>query len=138
MKVCSCCGTDKPVSEFYESRGRFKQPCKPCHRRKVREHPKSKRRNRDYNLKRMYGIGLREYEEMLEAQSSVCAICEQPAPQSGPPRTRNLYVDHDHATGAVRQLLCFGCNVALGAFRDNPLLLSRAIEYLARHGGDAA
>jgi hypothetical protein len=46
---------------------------------------------RDANLKALYGIRLTQYEQLLEQQAGVCAICGRP------PRTRRaLDVDHDH------------------------------------------
>lgn len=64
---------------------------------------------------------------MFEAQGSVCAICRLDEPG------RAWSVDHDHDTGAVRGVLCWHCNIALGHFRDDPLRLASAIKYLAVH-----
>lgn len=63
-------------------------------------------------LKR-YGITEDAYLALLEAQGGVCAIC------GGVDPSRRLNIDHDHATGAVRGLLCNGCNGArLGRLGD--------------------
>ena len=64
---------------------------------------------------------------MLAAQGGVCAICHQPRPEE-----RTLHVDHDHSTGAIRGLLCFTCNNALGDFRDSSELFHAAAGYLER------
>jgi hypothetical protein len=83
------------------------------------------------------GLGVTEadYERMLEEQGGVCAICEQPETviwkRSGKPKA--LSIDHNHTTGQVRALLCHACNSALGSFREDPELLTRAIDYLARY-----
>lgn len=74
-----------------------------------------------------YGITEQVYERMKREQKNVCAIC------GNPPKTRALHIDHNHKTGAVRGLLCFHCNYALGRFRDNPARLKAAAAYLERN-----
>nr|WP_245160501.1 endonuclease VII domain-containing protein [Blastococcus sp. CT_GayMR20] len=61
---------------------------------------------------------------MLRNQGGMCAICRV-APAA--------HVDHDHATGAVRALLCFNCNGGLGQFKDDPDVLRAAAEYVQFH-----
>lgn len=74
-----------------------------------------------------YGITCEQVEQMLEAQAGACAICLRPIPVPA--------IDHCHATGKVRGLLCRPCNSGLGMFQDNTESLSRAIEYLNRAQG---
>lgn len=83
-------------------------------------------------LKVTHGITLEDYERMLDAQNSVCAICgrqEHRISSSNQKRMR-LAVDHDHQTATIRGLLCSMCNHAIGYLDDSPVLLLRAIEYL--------
>ena len=76
------------------------------------------------NLKN-FGMTPEQYEERLEAQGGVCAICK------GPPVSDKVYcVDHDHQTGAVRGLLCRKCNSGIGYLRDDPSIVRVALEYL--------
>ena len=67
-------------------------------------------------LKHTYGIDLKQYKSMLEAQSGVCMICEKENNRknykTGNPE--RLVVDHDHNTKAIRGLLCHRCNLAVG------------------------
>ena len=43
-----------------------------------------------------------------------------------------LFVDHSHATGKVRGLLCRPCNFSRGFMRDDPRLTAAATEYLLK------
>ena len=97
------------------------------YRREYRRRPDRKRADRDAHLRRKYGIGVDEYDELLLRQAGACAICEvEPAPST------NLHVDHDHTTGRVRGLLCVSCNNALGAFRESFDIFRAAANYLDR------
>lgn len=84
--------------------------------------------NRTKSLRSNFGITVEQYDAMLLQQGGVCAICGERC-ASG----KRLAVDHDHATGAVRDLLCGHCNLGLGNFKDNPERLAKAIRYLDRH-----
>lgn len=55
------------------------------------------------------------------AAGRCCVICGKRA---------FLVIDHCHRTGLIRDVLCFGCNIALGQFQDHIGLLKRAIAYL--------
>src|SRR5271157_4402789 len=59
--------------------------------------------HRDQVLRRKFGISLDEYNIMVLKQDGKCAIC------GGVNSNRNLAVDHNHATGQVRGLLCSRC-----------------------------
>lgn len=76
---------------------------------------------------RAAGLGITDadYAAMLAAQGGHCAICPST------PKTRRLHVDHDHATGAVRGLLCHRCNRALPTWITKRWLVN-AFHYLAR------
>jgi len=93
---------------------------------------KNPNRLRSGVLQKLYGITVEDYAEMLEAQGGGCAICGiRGEDQNG--RVKNLAVDHDHATGAVRGLLCHLCNRALGLLQDSPEQLRRALQYLEKN-----
>lgn len=72
---------------------------------------------------------------MFEAQGGVCAICKQTetAIDNTGKRIRALAVDHNHETGAIRQLLCGSCNNLIGYAREDANVLQAASEYLIRH-----
>jgi hypothetical protein len=80
-------------------------------------------------LQRRFGMTLDEYEAMLEAQDRRCGACRRDF-------DRTPSVDHDHATGQVRGLLCNRCNVAIGFAEDDPERLEAAANYLRRVNGE--
>lgn len=100
---------------------------------------------RHYGLKRNYGISYAEYAQMHASQNGVCAICGNPETATIPGRKtdrsdgtpRELSLDHDHQTGALRGLLCNACNHILGEAKDNPAVLRAAAEYLEHHAAKA-
>lgn len=98
-----------------------------------KKNPEKARRVAKNASLRRYGITVDQWDEMFAAQNGVCAICLRPPSGRGP--NRFLNVDHCHATGAVRGLLCSLCNVALGRLRDDPAVVRRAAEYLERACG---
>lgn len=85
------------------------------------------------DLRRKYGIGLNDLRAMAEAQGHKCAICGNPETEMRNGVTRHLAVDHDHATGKIRDLLCQSCNTGLGKFKDDTEILAKAIAYLIKH-----
>lgn len=92
-------------------------------------HELEKRRNRKQALARR-GLSLADHAAMRSAHDDRCAICRQPETCTRNGHRKLLAVDHDHATGAVRGLLCHFCNTGLGCFRDDPAHLAAAIKYL--------
>lgn len=58
---------------------------------------------------------------LLTIQKRHCAICWDVLAE---------HIDHDHATGAVRGMLCSGCNSGMGRLGDDPTSLRRAADYL--------
>ncbi len=82
-----------------------------------------------YMREYLYGITREQYAELLESQGRRCAICRSDTPGG----KGDWHLDHDHATGRRRGLLCHACNIALGYLEDDPERLRAAIEYLAAH-----
>lgn len=75
---------------------------------------------------RKYGITLEERAVMLDEQQCRCAIC------GGDIRDEST-MDHCHAQGHVRALLCRWCNMGLGSFKDDPWRMRRAAEFVEEH-----
>lgn len=69
------------------------------------------------HLKSKYGITQDDWDAMYVAQGGACAICRVPG-RTG--KSKKLSVDHCHATGRVRGLLCSICNSAIGSLGETP------------------
>ena len=126
-KWCADCNQALPVEEFVKtvaSPTGLGSYCKPCHNARGKLAKEKVGGSRTYHLTRRYGITAAEADHLLTAQGGLCAICKT-APAN--------HVDHDHATGAVRALLCFNCNGGLGQFKDNPEVLHAAAYYVQFH-----
>lgn len=95
-------------------------------------------KTRNDHLKNTFGIDSKEYERMFKEQNGRCACCDEPETAFLKGKLLSLAVDHDHATGEIRQLLCRGCNVGLGSFKDNKNLLLKAASYLEKHKSTAS
>lgn len=81
---------------------------------------------RNINLRRT-GFTLQLMDECMEMQDGKCAICFVELKTL--PR-KQVHADHCHDSDQPRGVLCHHCNTGLGAFRDDPERLARAIEYL--------
>lgn len=86
-----------------------------------------------YNIVHRASISREDYYEMFAKQNNLCAICNQPETRVFKGKLMRLCLDHNHDTGAVRQLLCHACNTGLGKFKESIDILQSAIDYLNKH-----
>jgi hypothetical protein len=159
MKTCIKCKQPKSLSEFPKRRGAkdgTRNECEVCYSTRVNKWAKEnsyKHQNSYYhkygkfkakhkrevmseeelelkNLKNRlykYDLSVSEYEKMIASQDNKCAICNKEF-------TKTPYIDHDHFSGAIRELLCPSCNFILGFCNDNVTILDNCISYLRKHG----
>ena len=154
-KLCKMCGVEKPRMDFMLEVARFdgvSPYCKPCtsiknghwdskhpevRKERVRvwgnKNPERKEHHRRSGVLRRYGLTNADYDAMLLTQGGRCAICG--STDVARKNHDKFCVDHDHATGKIRSLLCTNCNVGIGSFKDDPNLLQQALDYLRRHDG---
>lgn len=150
-KQCNKCLETKPIHMFYKDVANvdgYYSLCKICKTGKTVEWRKANREKynktqRDYQkgvpaekrygveIKRRYGCTLEDYNRMVVEQEGACAVCKKlhdPGRKKG-----RLYVDHDHATGKVRALLCHNCNCLLGYAKDDTRVMLEAVAYVIKH-----
>lgn len=108
---------------------RAKYASDPAHREQCKSaaRGRSKYKRREERLYLSFGIGFKDYEALMFEQDGACAICRTRKPGGN---GNHFYLDHCHATGKIRGLLCNSCNMGLGKFGDDPENLDRAAYYL--------
>lgn len=153
-KTCKTCKVEKPIDEFHNlssSRDGKQAACKQCQsdhqkanraeaNRRSREFRQrggeaQKAKEREYALKRKYGIDLERFASILFNQGGCCAICGCTESNG-----RNWHVDHDHACcpdsltcgNCICGILCASCNIGIGKFNDDAALAISAAKYLAK------
>lgn len=141
-KQCSKCKESKPLSEFHryrKSRDGLQPRCKPCNRLSaarwnIANKDKHTTHSRNWNLRR-YGLTPDGYAKMFEEQGGRCGLCGRTPDEAGHRGNFEhiLCVDHCHATGSIRKLLCSPCNKGLGIFGEDIPRLKAAIAYLEEH-----
>lgn len=137
-KFCKQCEQDLPLEDFHLMRRGKHRPyrqswCKDCNSRKCSEwlqSPKGRRYQRRRNLASRFNITPADYERMFVAQGGVCFVCKKPETRNFKGRVCPLAIDHDHATGKIRALLCHACNKALGFSNDDSSLLRLLADYI--------
>ena len=96
-----------------------------AYRAEYRNRPERKRKQRDTYYRRTFGITADDVDALIEKQAGQCAICGRT-----PTRLASWHVDHCHATGVVRGMLCIDCNQGIGKFHEDPARLHAAADYL--------
>lgn len=149
-KTCIDCKVSKPLAELSNGKrctmGK-RALCRKCNNERLkktywnnpdkfraRTRNASRGNQRRWNLRRYFGMSLEDYDRILAKQGGGCAICgSKDSGKTGKKSTKWLHIDHCHATGKIRGLLCINCNNGLGRFKDDPSKLRAAIEYLEKH-----
>ena len=129
-KPCPKCRIAKPLAEFHRSSSAKNGRASWCRtfangiHRDYRSRNYCKEKKRRWALKSRYGITPEYVASKLEEQGGVCAICKG--------EMKRKCIDHNHATGAVRGILCHRCNVRLASCEETHWH-GEAIRYLERY-----
>lgn len=146
-KQCGKCKKWLPVEEFYKlarAATGLASACKSCTltvhqdanyrlRYKERDPEGTAAEKRRRHIKTMYGVTPEWYDAMMESQRGTCAICRQPETVMRFGKLKLLSVDHDHATGVARGLLCQACNQGIGHLGEDIERMEAAAQYLEMH-----
>lgn len=141
-RYCPSCDSFFPLDNFHkDARGTLglTRRCKQCHSGKSyqsrikRPNLRSERYEsmRKWMLDSKYNLTVEDFERLLKQQRGLCKICgTKPEKWWSNEANGGLSIDHHHACGKVRGLLCSNCNTAIGLLGENDKNLKRAIKYL--------
>lgn len=139
MKICSKCKKTKSYEDFSlsgKSKDGYCYFCKECAKDVSKEwvltNPSRRAKNqKEYHERkkeilsekrrfRIYGLTPKDFTEIISKQKGKCALCEIPFKSK-----KFTHIDHCHATGKVRGILCMKCNVLIGYMEKNNHLLEK-------------
>ncbi len=153
MKICTKCKTENQLTNFRKNpanKDGLQSWCKPCQNKGKREWMLNNPQKVSDYAKHRYKLlperakgrqlqkfwkgstwdqALTNYLALFNAQNGKCGGCHKHQTVL----KQKLAVDHCHATGKVRGLLCPDCNLTLGKFEDKPQLLRNLATYLESH-----
>lgn len=98
--------------------------------RERRKNPINQEKVRSARRLKKYGLTPEQYQELHQIQGGYCATCGRVMEGK---QDQKECVDHCHADGHIRGLLCARCNLVLGKVKDNPCLLETLARYLRDH-----
>ena len=152
MRTCNKCGETKQENLFVKQMVKgvpgFRNVCKHCKNvkaRKANQDPETYKLRRAQNdawrkanpekvlmsKRRAWwaqnGIDPDRAQALVESHDGKCDICK-----TTDNRGKALAVDHCHATGRIRGIVCDNCNLALALLKDNPNIIQQAYEYLIK------
>lgn len=101
--------------------------CQTCYTRRWRANNQEsdRRKRKDYNLRKCYGISIEVFDALYESQDGRCVLCLKKFIDE-----KSAHVDHCHDSGRVRGLLCYPCNKALGQLGDSKESIRRVLAYV--------
>lgn len=123
-KTCAWCNEKKPVSEFsstVSSPDGLHTYCRAC--------------QKEYKRARRYGITEEQYRSMIDWTGETCWSCSKPLTSTGNGGAQRC-VDHSHASGRVRGILCGNCNRGYGLVGDNLEGAAKLLLYAFQGVGD--
>lgn len=118
--------TPEKQAEYNANRRRRYKEDPEFRARVIEQSVSSRKKNPKQRIYSKYGITADEYERLIDAG---CGICGGTFELGAKP-----HVDHDHATGKTRGILCQSCNLAIGHMRDDPMTAYKAMQYLLSGG----
>ena len=81
---------------------------------------------------KQYDVTVEWYETKAAEQKGLCAMCGKPEARRRNGKPTRLAVDHNHKTGAARDLLCSRCNMIVGILESREDV-QRGLAYIERH-----